>query len=154
MRFSPDPALGLPGNLRPIPDEDVADIQQGYPLGYYQNGGRTHAQARHTVAALYRVGLDAEADRLLERLCVGMAEARVFGGNRSGVDWRHWDDRPCGYEGLLTDQFGYLEAVWAASAARRRRGRRRGRRAARRCSAGGAAFWRSERNRRGCARRG
>lgn len=109
----PDPALGLPGNLRHIPDEDLADIMQGYPLGYYQNGGRTHAQTRHLVMALYRCGLRREADWLLERLCVGFAEARVFGGNQSGVDWRYWDDRPCGYEGLLTDQFGVLEAIHA-----------------------------------------
>ncbi|MBP6506272.1 MAG: hypothetical protein KA257_01795 [Opitutaceae bacterium] len=103
---------GLPGNLRPIPDSDLADIMQGYPMGYYQNGGRTHAQTRHFVMALYRCGLDAPADRILLELCTGLAEAQVFGGNQSGVDWRGWDDRPCGYEGLLTDQFGVLEAVF------------------------------------------
>jgi hypothetical protein len=108
----PDAALGLPGNLHHIPDKDLSDIIQGYPMGYYQNGGRTHAQTRHFVMALYKVGLTAEADRLLERLCAGFAEARVFGGNQSGVDWRYWDDRACGYEGLLTDQFGILEAVF------------------------------------------
>ena len=32
----------------------------------------------------------------------------VFGGSGSGLDWRYWDGRPCGYEGLLTDQFGIL----------------------------------------------
>lgn len=119
----PDPALGLPGNLWPIPDHDLADIMQGYPLGYYQNGGRTHAQSRHLVRGLYRAGLRREADTLLARLCAGFAEARVFGGNQSGVDWRHWDDRPCGYEGLLTDQFGLLEMVWErwGSAVLRRR---------------------------------
>ena len=104
----PDASLGLPGNLRPIPDEDLADIMQGYPFGFYQNGGRTHAQSRHFVGALYRVGLNREADRLLRRLCAGLADGAVFGGCRSGVDWRYWDDRPCGYEGLLTDQFGIL----------------------------------------------
>ena len=108
----PDAALGLPGNLWHIPDADLAVIIQGYPMGYYQNGGRTHAQTRHFVMALYRVGLTREADSLLERLCAGLANARVFGGNQSGVDWRYWDDRPCGYEGLLTDQFGILEAVF------------------------------------------
>lgn len=107
----PDAALGMPGNLHLIPDEDLSDIIQGYPLGYYQNGGRTHAQTRHFIMALYRTGLTAQADRLLKRLCAGFAEARVFGGNQSGVDWRYWDDRPCGYEGLLTDQFGVLEPV-------------------------------------------
>ncbi len=107
----PDPAGGLPGNLRHIPDHDLSDIIQGYPLGYYQNGGRTHSQTRHFVMALYRCGLQREADRMLKRLCAGFATAKVFGGNQSGVDWRYWDDRPCGYEGLLTDQFGVLEAI-------------------------------------------
>lgn len=107
----PDPALGLPGNLWHIPDHDLSDIIQGYPLGYYQNGGRTHSQTRHFVMALYRCGLEREGDAMLERLCAGFAEAKVFGGNQSGVDWRYWDDRPCGYEGLLTDQFGVLEPI-------------------------------------------
>jgi hypothetical protein len=118
----PDPALGLPGNLRHIPDDDLSDIIQGYPLGYYQNGGRTHAQARHFVMALYQCGLTREADAMLKRLSVGLAEARVFGGNQSGVDWRYWDDRPCGYEGLLTDQFGILETIcwrWGRTPARK-----------------------------------
>ncbi|KAF0093250.1 MAG: hypothetical protein E1N59_3025 [Puniceicoccaceae bacterium 5H] len=104
----PSPRLGLPANLWPIPDADLADIIQGYPFGYYQNGGRTHGQARHFVRGLYRAGLEIEADRLLEQLCSGLADASVFGGCKSGRDWRYWDDRPCGYEGLLTDQFGVL----------------------------------------------
>lgn len=107
----PDPLLGLPGNLWHIPDSDLADIMQGYPLGYYQNGGRTMAQSRHFVNALYSVGMKAEADELLSRLCEGLARGLVFGGNQSGVDWRFWDDRPCGYEGLLTDQFGVLASA-------------------------------------------
>lgn len=107
----PDAALGLPMNLWNIPDEDRADILQGYPFGYYQNGGRTHSQSRHLVMALYHVGMTKEGDQLLERLCVGLAEASTFGGNQTGVDWRTWNDTPCGYEGLLTDQFGILEAI-------------------------------------------
>lgn len=62
--------------------------------------------------ALYHCGFQREGDALLKRLCAGFAEAKVFGGNQSGVDWRYWDDRPCGYEGLLTDQFGLLEAIY------------------------------------------
>ena len=108
----PDASLGLPMNLWNIPDEDRADIMQGYPFDYYQNGGRTHSQSRHLLMALYKVGLREEADALLERLCVGFAEASTFGGNQTGVDWRAWDDAPCGYEGLLTDQFGILEAIF------------------------------------------
>lgn len=107
----PDAYLGLPGNLHHIPDEDLADIMQGYPLGFYQNGGRTHAQSRHFVGALYRVGMTKEAEDLLRRLCAGMADGAVYGGCRSGRDWRYWDGRPCGYEGLLTDQFGVLSVA-------------------------------------------
>ncbi|EDY82047.1 hypothetical protein VDG1235_1667 [Verrucomicrobiia bacterium DG1235] len=107
----PSAHLGLPGNLRPIPDEDLSDIIQGYPFGYYQNGGRTHAQARHFLRGLYAVGLNEEADKLLFELSQGLAEAAVFGGCKSGLDWRYWDDRPCGYEGLLTDQFGVIGLI-------------------------------------------
>lgn len=107
----PDAVYGLPGNLHCIPDDDLADIMQGFAFGYYQNGGRTHAQARHFTMALYKTGFTAEADQLLNRMCIGYAEARTFGGNKSGIDWRDWDDRPSGYEGLLTDQFGMLEVI-------------------------------------------
>ena len=104
----PDAYLGLPGNLWHIPDADLADIMQGYPLGFYQNGGRTHSQSRHFVGGLYRVGLTEEADELLRRLCLGLAHGAVFGGCGSGRDWRYWDGRTSGYEGLLTDQFGII----------------------------------------------
>lgn len=104
----PDPQFGLPGNLWHIPDADLADIMQGYPLGFYQNGGRTHSQTRHFVNALFAVGMTDAGEYLLKRLCAGLANGLTFGGNGSGVDWRFWDDRPSGYEGLLTDQFGIL----------------------------------------------
>ena len=107
----PSARYGMPGNLRPIPDADLADIIQGYPFGYYQNGGRTHAQTRHLLRALYRHGLRDEADMLLLELCEGLAHGDVFGGCKSGRDWRYWDDRPCGYEGLLTDQFGVIAVI-------------------------------------------
>lgn len=107
----PDPVLGLPCSLWPIPDHDLADIMQGYPQGYYQNGGRTHSQARHFVNALHAVEMEAEADALLERLCRGLADSRTYGGSKSGIDWRYWDGRPSGYEGLLTDQFGVIAAA-------------------------------------------
>ena len=54
-----------------------------------------------------------EGDYLLSRLCKGLADAAVYGGCRSGLDWRYWDGRPCGYEGLLTDQFGILNVALA-----------------------------------------
>jgi hypothetical protein len=101
-------ALGLPGNLWYIPDEDTARPQHGEPMGTYENGGATHSQARHFVSGLYKVGMVDEGDALLERLSESMANGSAFGGVGSGVDWRMWDGRPCGYEGILCDQFGVL----------------------------------------------
>jgi hypothetical protein len=104
----PDPALGIPVSLWPIPDADLSEIQHGFPFGYYGNGGLSTAQARHWVNALYRVGMIDEADYVLRRICKSLGEALLFGGAKSGVDGRCWDGWPCGYEGLLADQFGIL----------------------------------------------
>jgi hypothetical protein len=104
----PDPRLGLPGNLWPVTDSDMIPLMHGKPMGYYINGGLTHSQSRHFVGALYRVGMTQEADVLLQALCETLAEGTAFGGCNTGVDWRFWDGAPCGYEGVLTDQFGIL----------------------------------------------
>ncbi|MDH3251447.1 MAG: hypothetical protein OEM41_01575 [Ignavibacteria bacterium] len=104
----PDPRLGLPGNLWPVADADMVELMHGKPMGYYLNGGLTHSQSRHFVGALYKVGMRDEADALLESLCETLADGTAFGGCNSGVDWRYWDGAPCGYEGILTDQFGIL----------------------------------------------
>jgi hypothetical protein len=102
----------LPISLWPIPDKDLADIMQGYPQGFYGNGACTHSQSRHFVDALYLVGMKEEADGLLERLCSSLADGLVYGASKSGVDARYWDGWPCGYEGLLTDQFGILASAF------------------------------------------
>lgn len=108
---TPNPRFGLPISLWPIPDADLADIMQGYPHGFYGNGACTHSQSRHFVDALYCVGMKKEADFLLEHLCSSLAEGLVYGACKSGLDARYWDGWPCGYEGLLTDQFGILSSV-------------------------------------------
>jgi hypothetical protein len=99
---------GLPGNLWCVPDEDMTEIMQGFSMGYYANGGLTHSQSRHFVGALYQTGMTREADAMLRELCETLGNGTAFGGSKSGVDWRFWDGWPCGYEGLLTDQFGIL----------------------------------------------
>ncbi|MBP1647204.1 MAG: hypothetical protein H6Q30_649 [Bacteroidetes bacterium] len=104
----PDSRLGLPGNLWPIPDDDLVEIMHGRSMGHYINGGLTHSQSRHFIGALYKAGLRDEADALLLGLCESLADGTAFGGCNSGVDWRYWDGWPSGYEGLLTDQFGIL----------------------------------------------
>jgi len=100
--------LGLPGNLWSIPDADMPSPQHYMSFGCYLNGGLTHSQARHFVAALYKVGMIKEGDEVLCGLLSSMADATAFGGCGSGVDWRMWDGTPCGYEGMIMDQFGIL----------------------------------------------
>ena len=104
----PDPLYGIPSSLWPVPDRDLPEIMHGFPFGYYANGGLSTAHARHVVNALYRVGMTREADNLMARICTAFGAALVFGGAGSGLDARTWDGWPCGYEGLLTDQFGLL----------------------------------------------
>jgi len=108
---------GLPGNLWCVPDAEMTEIMQGFSFGYYANGGLTHSQSRHFVGALYKVGMTQEADEMLRQLCEPLGSGTAFGGSKSGVDWRFWDGWPCGYEGLLTDQFGILAVAMRRYAA-------------------------------------
>jgi hypothetical protein len=103
-----DYTLGLPGNLWQIPDKDMAVAMHNSPMGSYENGAATHSQARHFISGLYTVGMLEEGDLLLTKMSDSMAKGTAFGGVGSGVDWRMWDGTPCGYEGLLCDQFGIL----------------------------------------------
>ena len=104
----PDARLGLPNNLWPIPGEDLTEPMQGFDHGFYLNGALSHSQSRHFVEALFRVGMRDEAESLLDALCESLADATAFGGSQTGGDWRYWDGAPCGYEGILTEQFGVM----------------------------------------------
>jgi hypothetical protein len=110
--------LGLPGNILPIPDEDLAGALPDLHHGFYENGAATLSQTRHFIGALQRVGRGDDADRLLVAMLERLADGSAFGGCSTGVDWRMWDGTRCGYEGLLTDQFGVLVpavARWGAA---------------------------------------
>ena len=100
--------IGLPWNLRRIPDEDMGTWNTGRPFGIYANGGVSLTQARHFIGALYAVGMTAEADAVLEAMCASLGDGSAFGGCASGLDVHTWDGTPCGYEGLLCDQLGVI----------------------------------------------
>ena len=101
----PDYRMGLPGNLWNIPYKD-----EGHAMaeGIYENKALTISMARHFVGALYKVGMTREGDTLLHAMLETLGNGTAFGGCGSGIDWRRWDGTPCGYEGLLCDQFGIL----------------------------------------------
>jgi hypothetical protein len=99
---------GLPFNLRRVPEEDIGGVVFGLPLGGYLQGGASHHRLGPVVTALRRVGMTAEADRLLEALAETIADDSAFGGVGSGRDWRMWDGTPSGYEGQLAEGFSVL----------------------------------------------
>jgi hypothetical protein len=100
--------LGLPGNILPVPHADLAVALPDLHHGFYENGAATLSQARHFIGALQAVGRQEDADRLLLAMLGRLADGSAFGGCSTGVDWRMWDGTRCGYEGLLTEQFGVL----------------------------------------------
>jgi hypothetical protein len=116
--------LGLPLNVQAIARGDMVErfegMQWGYvmPHGFNTNGAASLAGSRHFLMALRRVGLTREADEALRGIMAALGDGTAFGGCASGVDLRTWDGTPCGYEGILTDQFGVLVAAlerWGAS---------------------------------------
>jgi hypothetical protein len=109
---------GLPTFLEPVPaalhnhwmgkgvEPDGSD-----QLGVYMNGSVTHHHTYLTLQALYQVGMRHEANDLFTKLSPLVRTGDICGGLHSGVDWRHEDGSPSGYEGLLAEQFQFLLAA-------------------------------------------
>jgi hypothetical protein len=111
--------LGLPGNLAPVARKDYAGGGvMGQPhkddgsdsFQVYENGAATASFAYHYLQALYSLGRRAEADAIFDAMLEGYRDGVYQNGVGTGVDWRRWDGRPCGYEGLLTDTYYALSA--------------------------------------------
>ena len=116
--------LGLPGNLTPVAAKDYRDLRARFGGGtkadgsdgfeHYENGGATACFAYFTLAALYDLGRQEEADRILLPM-LGAFDRNDFEGrepatNRS-KDWKSWDGAAFGYEGYLADNYYALLAV-------------------------------------------
>lgn len=114
-----DPRLGLPLNALPIPRGDMVERYEGMPFGlamphgFYMNGSASLTIMRPFVAAMQVVGMVDEADAMIEATMSSLADGSAFGGCTSGEDLHTWDGTPCGYEGILTYQFGVMAAALA-----------------------------------------
>lgn len=118
-------SMGLPGNLITVALKDyvhkTADAHTGGGVlpdnsdGWqnYENGGATGCFAFFTLAALYDLGRNAEADRILFAMLDGYDKNGFEGRGKNGKsnDWRRWDGTPMGYEGYLSDNYYALLAV-------------------------------------------
>jgi hypothetical protein len=117
-------ALGLPGNLIPVPNKDYVgyngtnqDGSGGFQI--YENGGATACFAYFTLAALYDLGRIQDGDRILFPMLDAFAKGdfQGFGDNKKSKDWRTWSGECHGYEGLLNDNYYALLAVLDREAA-------------------------------------
>ena len=121
--------LGLPGNLIPVAKKDYVDHNPRFGGGtnednsdgfqIYENGGATACFAYFTLAALYDLGRVADGDKILMPMLDSFAKGDFQGRDSNGMskDWRTWDGKCWGYEGLLTDNYYALLAVMDRAAA-------------------------------------
>jgi hypothetical protein len=110
-------ALGLPGNLIPVAQNDYVGHYPGFQI--YENGGATACFAYYTVTALYDLGRIRDGDRILFPMLDSFAKGdfQGFGANKKSKDWRTWSGECHGYEGLLNDNYYTLLAVLDRAAA-------------------------------------
>lgn len=112
-----DNRYGIPGNTKPIPlGVDTFDwaFMGGWPR--YENGGCCGMTAWHFLNALYRVGLEKEADgiyfRMLDTFESMPTHSGLFPGYMESCDWRTKDGNNCGYN-YLADNYLFLAAGFA-----------------------------------------
>lgn len=116
-------ALGLPGNLIPVPKGDYInqnrDAEGARAFGepqlddgsdafqFYENGGATACFAGFTVHALYQFGRLEGARRIFYPMLKSYASGgfQGFGPKGGSKDWRDWDGGGHGYEGFLVDNY-------------------------------------------------
>jgi hypothetical protein len=115
--------LGLPGNLVPIKRADYTDHNPrfGGParedgsdrFQVYENGGATACFTYFTMAALYRLNRDEQADKILFPMLDSFSHNDFMGRQDNGMtnDWKDWSGRAHGYEGFLADSYYALMAV-------------------------------------------
>ncbi len=123
--------LGLPGNLVPVHMSDYVKHSDTYQdwnrtvgepqkedgtdaFQLYENGGATACWAYYTVKALYKLGRTKEARKIYYPMLKSFASGGFAGFDTNGqsFDWKDWQGRGHGYEGLLVDGYMTLLAVF------------------------------------------
>ena len=112
--------LGLPGNLIAIPPEDYFQKfmkpswdTTRHPFQVYENGGASANHTYYLISAFYKLGRVEEGDMILLPILKGFNECSFQGydGPWNSYDWRAWDGKAHGYEGMLVDNYLAVKAV-------------------------------------------
>lgn len=108
---------GLPANLISVRSEDAPagnDYKRSDGLdsfGIYVNGCLLTSWMNHYIRSLSMYGFNEKADLVCSQLEESFASDRLTGGLFAGTEFRTWEGRPCGYEGVLVGQFAVLGAI-------------------------------------------
>ena len=115
--------FGVPCWLDPVKPDDYLQPAIGAPQQpngldtwqIYMNCGITAGHVYHFLAAHYAVGMNAQADAILDAMLATQDKGGFQNGVQDafpkGIDWRKWNGDPCGYEGFLADNARFLLAV-------------------------------------------
>lgn len=108
---------GLPANLISIRNEDAPtgnDYKRTDGLdryGVYVNGCLTTQWVNYYLRALSMYGYADKADLVCDHLEQYFATRHASGGLGAGTEFRTWEGRACGYEGVLVGSYPVLAAM-------------------------------------------
>ncbi len=111
-----DLRFGIPGNVMPVAQADTISWPCMSDWGQYENGGLNGMNGFHFLTAMYRVGLEKEADKILFAILntyeKQMTHSGLMPGYCQSVDWRTKNGVSCGYN-YLADNYYFLLSVYA-----------------------------------------
>lgn len=111
-----DLRFGIPGNVMPVAQVDTIDWACMSDWGRYENGGLNGMNGFHFLTAMYKVGLEKEADKILFAILntyeKEMTHSGLMPGYCQSVDWRTKEGVSCGYN-YLADNYYFLLSVYA-----------------------------------------
>lgn len=111
-----DLRYGIPGNVMPVDQSDTIYWPCMSDWGRYENGGLNGMNGFHFLTAMYKVGLEREADKILFTIMntyeKEMTHSGLMPGYCQSVDWRTKDGVSCGYN-YLADNYYFLLSVYA-----------------------------------------
>ncbi len=111
-----DLRFGIPGNARPVAQQDTIYWPCMSDWGRYENGGLNGMNGFHFLTAMYKVGMKKEADEILFAIMntyeKEMTHSGLMPGYCQSIDWRTPQGVPCGYN-YLADNYYFLLSVYA-----------------------------------------